>query len=93
MKIIIHLQPNLIHQTNTKMKKVITLVAIVGAFAFIACGPSAADKAKAQHMKDSLAKDSVDKAAAAAAAAMKKKDDSIKAAMPKDSTPKDTTKK
>jgi hypothetical protein len=44
-------------------------------------------------MKDSLAKDSVDKAASAAAAAMKKKDDSIKAAMPKDSTAKDTTKK
>jgi hypothetical protein len=93
MKIIIHLQPILIHQTNTKMKKVVTLIAIAGAFAFVACGPSAADKEKAAHKADSLKQDSMNKASAAAMAAAQKKQDSIKAAMPKDSTAKDTMKK
>ena len=87
------MQPILIHQTNTKMKKVVTLIAIAGAFAFVACGPSAADKAKAQHMADSLKQDSTAKAQAASMAAAQHKADSIKAAMPKDSTMKDSAKK
>ena len=93
MKIIIHLHPNLIHQTNTKMKKVLTLIAIAGAFAFVACGPSAADKEKAAHKADSLKQDSLNKVQASAMAAAQHKADSLKATMPKDSMPKDTTKK
>jgi hypothetical protein len=93
MKIIIHLQPILIHQTNTKMKKVVTLIAIAGAFAFVACGPSAAEKEKKAHMADSLKQDSLNKVQAASMAAAQKKADSIKAAMPKDSTMKDSAKK
>ena len=38
-----------------KMKKLLTIAAVAGMFAFIACGPSAEDKAKAEKMKaDSL---------------------------------------
>ncbi len=49
------------------MKKVLTLVAIAGMFAFTACGPSAEEKAKAeQATKDSIAE--VEKVAAEAAA-------------------------
>jgi hypothetical protein len=75
------------------MKKVVTLIAIAGAFAFVACGPSAADKAKAQHLSDSLKQDSLNKVQAASMAAAQHKADSIKATMPKDSTAKDTAKK
>jgi hypothetical protein len=76
------------------MKKVVTIIAIAGAFAFVACGPSAAEKEKAQKMKDSLTKDSTDKAAQKAADAMKKHDDSMKAAAAmKDSTKKDSAAK
>jgi len=49
------------------MKKVLTLVAIAGMFAFTACGPSAEEKEKAaQAAKDSIAE--VEKVAAEAAA-------------------------
>ncbi len=48
------------------MKKLLTIAAVAGMFAFVACGPSAEDKAKAeQHMKDSLRNDSMAKAQAA----------------------------
>ncbi len=87
------MQPILIHQTNTKMKKVVTIIAIAGAFAFVACGPSAAEKERKAHMQDSLKQDSLNKVQAAATMAAQHKADSIKAAMPKDSTMKDTTKK
>ena len=49
------------------MKKTLTLIAIAGMFAFVACGPSKEEQEKkAQATKDSLAKDSTDKAQAAA---------------------------
>ena len=38
------------------MKKVLSLIAIAGMFAFVACGPSAEEKAKMEHAKaDSIA--------------------------------------
>lgn len=46
----------LINQFNTKMKKVLSLIAIAGMFAFVACGPSAEEKAKMEQAKaDSIA--------------------------------------
>jgi hypothetical protein len=61
------------------MKKVFTLVAVAGMFAFIACGPSAEEKAKAEQAKadsiraayeaDSIAQIAAAEASAAAAQA------------------------
>ncbi|NVO01291.1 MAG: hypothetical protein HXX09_01180 [Bacteroidetes bacterium] len=48
------------------MKKLFALLLVAGMTSFIACGPSAADKAKVQATKDSLAKDSIAKVEAAA---------------------------
>lgn len=59
------------------MKKVLTFATAATMLAFIACGPSAEEKQKAeQHVKDSLRTDSTNKAAAMQAAAMKAKSDS-----------------
>ncbi len=81
------MRPILIHQTYTKMKKVLTFATAVSMLAFIACGPSAEEKAKAdKHIKDSLTADSTSKAQAKAMAMQKMKDDSIaKAKMAGDS--------
>jgi hypothetical protein len=67
-----------------KMKKVATIIAFAGALAFVACGPSAADKAKADKMKADSAHmaDSV-KSAQAAASMKAKADSAAKAAMDK----------
>jgi|HubBroStandDraft_1064217.scaffolds.fasta_scaffold1514346_1 hypothetical protein len=47
------------------MKKVLTFATAASMLAFIACGPSAEEKAKAdKHMKDSLSADSAAKATA-----------------------------
>ena len=52
------------------MKKVFTLVAVASMFAFVACGPSAEEKAKAEKAKqDSIAAVEAAKAAADAAKA------------------------
>jgi hypothetical protein len=75
------------------MKKVVTLIAIAGAFAFVACGPSAKDKEMAQKKADSLKQDSTNKAQAAMMAAQKAKADSAAKAMAMDSMKKDTAKK
>jgi len=49
------------------MKKTLTLIAIATMFAFVACGPNKEEaEKKAQATKDSLMKDSTDKANAAA---------------------------
>lgn len=67
------------------MKKLLTIAAVTGMLAFIACGPSAEDKAKAEkakadsmHMADSMK-------AAQAASMMKMKQDSMNAKMKADS--------
>ena len=77
------------------MKKLASIIAIVGVFAFIACGPSAEQKAAAEKAKaDSMkAADSIKNAQQAAA--MKAKQDSIAkaTAMKGDSTKKDSAKK
>lgn len=67
------------------MKKVLTLVAVAGMFAFVACGPSAEDKAAAEKRKqDSIASaDSLraaEEASAAAAAEQAKADSAANAA-------------
>lgn len=67
------------------MKKVLTLVAVAGMFAFYACGPSAEEKAAAEKAKqDSIRMaheaDSIAAAQQAAAEAEKAKQDSIAAA-------------
>ena len=76
MNIIIYLSNFIIQlinkQTQPKMKKVLSLVAVAGMFTFVACGPSAAEKeaeaaAAAQIVTDSLA--AVEAAAAEEAAA------------------------
>lgn len=86
------MRPILIHQTYTKMKKLVTFATAASMLAFIACGPSAEEKAKAeQHVKDSTR---MADSTAKAAAMMKAKADSIKAAaMKADTTKKDTTHK
>ena len=62
------------------MKKVLTLVAVAGMFAFVACGPSAEEKQAAEKRKqDSIAQADSIKAAEDAAAAQAKAD-SAKAA-------------
>ncbi len=43
------------------MKKVFTLVALAGLTSLVACGPSKAEQEKAQHIKDSIAQDSLNK--------------------------------
>ena len=86
------MRPILIHQTYTKMKKLLTIAAVAGMFAFIACGPSAEDKAKAAaHMADSLRADSTSKAQAMMM--MKAKADSAAKAHMGDSTKKDSAAK
>jgi len=74
------------------MKKFLTLIAVAGIFTFVACGPSAEQKAAAEKAKaDSIAKaDSMNRAQQASM--MKAKSDSIaKAAASKsDSTKKDS---
>ena len=61
------------------MKKTLSLLALAGMFAFSACGPSKEElEKKEQARKDSIAKDSTDKAMAAAAM-QKRMDDSIAA--------------
>ena len=41
---------------NKKMKKIITLVSVIGMFTFVSCGPSAAEiEAKAKQTADSVA--------------------------------------
>ncbi|MES2133390.1 MAG: hypothetical protein V4506_13665 [Bacteroidota bacterium] len=83
---------NLIIKLNKKMKKLFTLVSIIGMTAFVACGPSAAEiEAKAKKTADSIAAveaaavaeaEAAAKVAAAEAEAMKAKAsaDSIAAA-------------
>jgi len=77
------------------MKKILTLIAVAGIFAFVACGPSAEQKAAAEKAKqDSMTKADSMKTVAAAAAAKAKADSMAKAAaakgdsMKKDSMPK-----
>ena len=61
------------------MKKTLSLLALAGMFAFVACGPSKEElEKKEQARKDSIAKDSTDKANAAAAK-QKMYDDSVAA--------------
>ncbi len=69
-----------------------TFATAFGMLAFIACGPSAEEKAKAeQHVKDSTR---IADSTAKVASMMKAKADSMKAAaMKADTTKKDTTKK
>ena len=47
------------------MKKLSYLFVVAGIFAFVACGPSAKEKEAAQHKKDSLRMDSIQKVEAA----------------------------
>jgi hypothetical protein len=47
------------------MKKLSYLFVVAGIFAFVACGPSAKEKEKAQRMKDSIRMDSIQKVEAA----------------------------
>ncbi len=47
------------------MKKLSYLFVVAGIFAFVACGPSAKEKEAAQHKKDSLKMDSIQKVEAA----------------------------
>jgi hypothetical protein len=47
------------------MRKLFALLLVAGMASFVACGPSAADKAKAQATKDSITKDSIAKVEAA----------------------------
>ena len=47
------------------MKKLSYLFVVAGIFAFVACGPSAKEKEAAQHKKDSLRMDSIQKIEAA----------------------------
>jgi hypothetical protein len=64
------------------MKKLFALLLVAGMTSFIACGPSAADKAKAQATKDSLTQDSiakVEKAKADSIALVAKNDSAAKA--------------
>jgi len=77
-----------------EMKKLATIIAFAGALAFVACGPSAEEKAKAEKMKADSAHmaDSV-KSAQAAMAMKAKADSAAKAAMAQDSTKKDSAKK
>jgi hypothetical protein len=85
--------PLLNQKSTLKMKRLVTIIAAAGVFSFVACGPSAEQKAAQQHMQDSLRADSMKKAADMAATMMKAKQDSaMKAQMPKDSTKKDSTK-
>ena len=62
------------------MKKVLSIIAVAGMTAIVACGPSAAEKA------EKMKQDSIHKAdsISALAAAAKKKDDSIAAVKAKD---------
>lgn len=77
------------------MKKFASIVAVVGAFAFIACGPSAEQKAAMEKAKADSAKAADSIKQAQQAAMMKAKQDSMmKAAASKgDSMKKDSTKK
>jgi len=89
------LQPILIHQTNTKMKKLASIIAVVGACAFIACGPSAEQKAAMEKAKQDSAKAADSVKSAQAAMMAKAKQDSIAKAMSSksDSMKKDSMKK
>lgn len=82
------MRPILIHQTYTKMKKLLTIATIAGMFAFIACGPSAEDKAKADKVKADSAHNADSVKAAQAASMMKMKQDSAMKAMKMDSAKK-----
>ncbi len=57
---------------------------IVAAAALVACGPSAAEKEKAQHLKDSLHADSLAKVEAAKMQAAADSAAAAQAAMPQD---------
>jgi len=74
-----------------KMKKFATILAFAGALAFVACGPSAEEKAKVEKAKADSAKaaDSV-KASQMAMKAKMAADSAAKANMAKDSTKKDS---
>lgn len=61
------------------MKKVFFTLTLVAATALVACGPSAADKEKAQHMADSLRNDSIAKVDASKAQAIKDSTDNAMA--------------
>lgn len=94
-KYAIHL-PKFKNQNNKQeMKKVLTLVAVAGMFTFIACGPSAEEKEKAEkakqdsiraaHEADSIAAAQAAEAAAQAAAAQAAADSAAKAQAAADS--------
>ena len=68
------------------MKKVLLSMTFVAATALVACGPSAAEKEKAQHMKDSMRADSVAKADAAKMQAAADSAAAAQAAMAADTT-------
>jgi hypothetical protein len=92
-KIIIPLHP-INPSNNTKMKKFAFVIAIVGAFAIISCGPSAEQKAAAEKAKADSAKAADSMKMAAQATAAKAKQDSIAKAQAmaakSDSTKKDS---
>jgi hypothetical protein len=59
------------------MKRLLQLLIVAGMMFILACGPSAADKAKEQARLDSLKQDSITKVAEAAKAMETAKQDSI----------------
>jgi hypothetical protein len=67
------------------MKKLLTIATAAGMLAFIACGPSAEDKAKADKMKADSMHMADSMKAAQAATMMKMKQDSMSAKMKADS--------
>lgn len=77
-----------------KMKKLASIIAVVGALAFIACGPSAEQKAAMEKAKADSARAADSVKAAQAAMAAKAKQDSIAKAMASknDSMKKDSAK-
>jgi len=76
------------------MKKLVTFATAASMLAFIACGPSAEEKAKADaHVKDSLRQDSTAKAQAKAMAMQKMNDSIAKAKADTNKMPADTNKK
>ena len=77
-----YFNPSNLHK---KMKKLLTIAAAAGMLAFIACGPSAEDKAKADKMKADSMHMADSMKASQAAAMMKMKQDSIAAKMKADS--------
>ncbi len=74
------------------MKKLASIIAVAGVFAFIACGPSAEQKAAAEKAKADSMKAADSMKGVQQAAMMKAKQDSMMkaAAMKNDSTKKDS---